>query len=329
MSWSTIADTRLDTLVRELQVALIERGIQKLRTTPGYNVFTCPVIAGENIQSYRLYEGMQGAIEAAAPGFIDMDAGPLNPAQDGFVRYEDLETFAEKAGLIYPGLWRRKVDYAADFSYGKMQIDDIIDPSWIIEDFRKALSVMTAWQLPTYYEYIGNIYKTGGGGTKAAAEAAFASAEWKYGSSNYELGATSRQDYGVNFSLFRGSPGANVFNISEIDHPLRKYGSSGTIRVFIKGEVDKYGEFSSNGDLGIVEGTGSTILHPGRVIQYPEGLTLVENSNYHALPTGDAVPAWGPEDPTKDVRLGYGHSIIDVWDILHVQYLIEPDFTYG
>lgn len=145
MSWSTIIETRLDTLLREIDLALIERELGGLG-----------ISEGRNIQSASLYNSAYQQIELAATGgYWEPRGSPsvgvryvhkdtiLNPAQTDFNCYT-LESFAAAAGLQYPDLWRRRTTVDGDFIYGRMQSGDIIGP-WIIEDLQKALGALTRW----------------------------------------------------------------------------------------------------------------------------------------------------------------------------------------
>lgn len=330
MSWSSITDTRLDSLLRELDVAIVERGL-RINRRP----YLLKIHEGTNIQSHGLYVRMQTAIEESFARFVNMSTGALNLAQDDFNFY-DRTTFAAAAGLTYPDLWRRKMDANADFSYGQMQVGDIIGP-WIIEDLQKALDAMTVFRMSTDYEDLMNAYKQASGKTEDEAAVAFASAEWKQADAGFVLSAFSRKHR--EFILYREVVGPLVcYRLEDLQQFPRIYASSGEIMSYIKGDAKKPNEihpdrteFDSFGDTGIVEGTNSAILRPGRVVEYPSGLTLVKevgDSFYTIIPTGDSPPSFPSteEYPVRGYKVpfkGYGY------DVFTAQFLVRPNYTYG
>ena len=319
MSWSTIVGARVDTLCREIASGAYER--------LGTYALTYPIVDGYNIQSYQFYYWRQRTIEDSidmtqprlTSGWVNHNAGPLNVGETDFLFF-DRSSFASVAGLNDPDLWRRKVNMGDAFSYGKMQIGDIIG-SWIFEDLQAALTAMKWVRNRTYYEYYGNCQKLASGVSQAAANADFASADWQFGS-GYEMKAYS-DDSGATKLLRRFElPLYTPYSIfSRV--------SSGTCAAYFKGDAVKSGTvFNSFGDTGVVEGVGTTQMRAARESTYPDDLLDVDSAPASVLPaTQGTAPSWA-----SGIRTGYSIPTLaggpGGYCFEHVQYLLKPDFTY-
>jgi hypothetical protein len=108
-----------------------------------------PIEAGDIIQGYKFWKGMQEGLEDCADGstdyiFIDDTISPIGL---GDLPWLDQATWFTNAGI--PDGWRRATvmpddwtDYADPaYSYGYMQVGDIIGP-WIYVDLQNAMSTL-------------------------------------------------------------------------------------------------------------------------------------------------------------------------------------------
>jgi hypothetical protein len=322
MSWSTITGTRLDTLLREIDIAMVERGLHALKISTGTNIQSAALIAGMQNAIKQGIEYTGRIADCARLRWVNHQDGPLNAAQNDFL-YWDIDSFTTETGLNNPDLWRRKASMEDDFSYGVMQAGDIIG-SWIIEDLQSALNAM---KLCRYYTFIGERV---GNLSKSGTAATWGGNDWKFGS-YYDVSATSNQATGA---LHRGTLSISFVTQEQVDADYipRLFGSSGNCYAYIKGDAEGKDSFSSHGDLGIVQGTDADIVRVGKITSYPSGLINFPDcgsyfsTNLYAFHSNVSAPGASGSGVS-----GYEVPLKTDGDeaILTVRYLIEPNFTYG
>ena len=315
MSWTTIVGSRIDTLLRELLVGAYEREVSNVST-----IASGAYIQGGSFASsyYFLQDTIETRIDYTGYGdrWVNHVDGPLNATETAFEFY-DRSSFATVSGLNNPGLWRRKVNMGDAFSYGKMQTGDIIG-SWIFEDLQAALTAMKWVRNDTHYENYGNVLRSGTGATQASAEAAYAAAEFKYGS-GYELRARA-DDTGATKILRRISLPLSVYATA-----LERV-SSGECVAYFRGDAVAQGTvFNSFGDSGVVEGVGTTLLREAVTSSYPDDKIII-SGGYDAgvlFPSPIGQPSW-----SGGAETGYNIPAQSIGDyLMHIQYLLKPDFT--
>jgi hypothetical protein len=98
-----------------------------------------PLTAGTDGQDKTSWLAMQEWLEGNCALFVDHVNGPLNSDETDFL-YFTQETWRAAAGLNENG-FRRKVEIADDFSYGKIEKGDLRG-DWCFEDLQKGFSAL-------------------------------------------------------------------------------------------------------------------------------------------------------------------------------------------
>ncbi len=357
MSWSSIIDTRLDVLLREIDAAFVERDLGSYY----YGVST-----GTNIQSAALFtrdggrqplnHGYQRRIEAAVTGVFNNalhsylrfvnNSAILNPTQTDFDCWT-LETFAAAAGLQYPDLWRRKTTMDGDFLYGRMQAGDILGP-WVIEDLQKALSALTRWVRRGRYniEHVGcsvwpfgkderkwSDYDGDLSQAKSRTLDAWNAASWE-GKTPMEATASVHQWSNYYWAEL-------ILNTVCAAVNPDAYPDGTVYRVYIQGDAVAEGIFNGFGYAFVVEGVNPDVIRLAKTITFPSGeITDLGFSEYGATYGFPVLmttsPPWPAGTPVWPDAMAHGFSIPMAWDgdnetayLRQYYYLVEPALTYG
>jgi hypothetical protein len=174
MGFSSIADTRIDQLVNEIEIARSERYAALNGGTPSSGQ---ALAVGTNIQQYQFWTGQQTALQTFATNYVNHVTGPLNANQTAILKWT-VATWRAAAELNVNG-FRRVTEWdgvsTPSYSYGYAQAGDIIGP-WLIEDLQNGYKALK-WTNPSN-SYISGSKRKSIGGSRAECITNWETADW-------------------------------------------------------------------------------------------------------------------------------------------------------